>query len=231
MRLYHRLFAITIGALTAGAAHADITLGQVVPLTGEHAAAGQAGSAGARAYVDKVNAEGGIAGHKIILLVRDNQDRADETVAQAARLIRQDRVYGLLPDAGVAGSRELVASGLLRQARVPLLALRNVAVEPPLDSLSSAEEGFTRDAGLVEITPPVQGYAEVVGEYRAALAQYAPGTVYSAAGLRGYMAAKVMVGMVRMLSATPTREDYFLALRNMLPALADRLVVSTTIAQ
>lgn len=230
MRLMPQLALVLAGSLFAASAHADIALGQVVPLTGPDAAAGRAYAAGARAFIDKINAEGGIAGHKIIHVVRDNQGRADESVAQAAALIGQDHVFGLLPGAGAPASLEMVASGLLRQKQVPLLALRNAAARDG-GPLASGEDGVSREAGLIEITPPVAGYTEIVNEYRATLAQYGHGEQYSSAGLQGYIGAKVMVGAVRLLvPAQPTHADYFGALRNMVPDVANRMVLSADLA-
>jgi len=217
-------------ALLAAPAHADIALGQIAPLSGEHAAAGYEMAAGARAYIDKVNAEGGVAGQKIAYVLKDNADEPAQTVAQAAALIQRDHVYGILPGAGSMQTRELVSSGLLRQHQVPLLVLHNAAADEA--PLASAAEGISRDTGLIEITPPAEIYAPVVNEFRATLAKYGPpGASYSSAGLQGYIAAKVMVGAVRLLAAVPTHDDYFAALRNMIPDLSSRLIVSGSMPQ
>jgi len=230
MHLSLRLCLLCAGVLLATSARADITLGQIAPLSGEHAATGQEVAAGAKAYIDKVNAEGGVAGQKIAYVLKDNADQPARTQALAAALIQHDHVYGILPGAGSVQTRELVSSGLLRQHQVPLLALRNAAAdEAPLES---SLEGISRDTGLIEIAPPSDIYAPVVNEFRASLAKYGPpGASYSSAGLQGYIAAKVMVGAVRLLAPVPSHADYFAALRNMIPDLSSRLIVSGSTPQ
>jgi hypothetical protein len=221
-----QLCLLCASALLAAPAYADITLGQIAPLSGEHAAAGHEIAAGAKAYIDKVNAEGGVAGQKIVYVLKDNADQPAQTQAQAAALIQHDHVYGILPGAGSVQTRELVSGGLLRQHQVPLLALHNAAADEA--PLASSAEGIGRDTGLIEITPPAGTYAPLVNEFRATLAKYgAPGAIYSSAGLQGYIAAKVMVGAVRLLPPVPSREEYFAALRNMIPDLSSRLIVSS----
>lgn len=225
-RLLPRLFLLCAGALLAASAHAEIAFGQIVPLTGADAAGGQAMAAGARAYIAKVNAEGGVAGQKISYVVKDNQGQAGQTQAQAAMLIGQDHVYGLLPGADLVQARELATSGLLRQRQVPLLLLRNAAQNG--DDTDCAD----RDTGLIEIAPPAEHYASLFNEYRAALARFGPaGASYSSAGLQGYIAAKVMVGAVRLMAMPPSHEDYFAVLRNMVPDVSSRLAISDSAAR
>jgi len=227
-RLLPRLSLFCAGLLLATAARADIAFGHIVPLTGANAATGQAIAAGARAYIDEVNAAGGVAGQKIVHVVRDSQGQAGQTEAQAAMLIRQDHVFALLSGTDTAPARELALSGLLRQQRVPLLLLRNAAQDPA----AADDEAPGRDTGLIEIAPPADYYAPLLNEYRAALARYGPaGSSYSSAGLQGYIAAKVMVGTLRLLGAPPTHANTFTAMRDMTPDRLNHLVIGSGAAQ
>ena len=222
MRRLPQLFLFCASFLLAASAHADITFGQIVPLTSRDDGAGRQMADGARLYIDKVNAAGGVAGQKIAYIVRDNRNQKDETLVQAAQLIRNDHVYGLLPGIDTAQMRELVTSGLLQQKRVPLLALRRAGAE----SLCDDAAGISRETGLIEVAPPADPYAPLLNEYREALARHAPGATYSSAGLQGYIAAKVMVGAVRLLGPKPTHEEYFAVTRNMISDVSDRLVIT-----
>ena len=60
---------ITLLCLAAATtAHADIVIGQVAPFTGPQAVTGKAIRAGAKLWLDDVNARGGVRGQKIKLV-------------------------------------------------------------------------------------------------------------------------------------------------------------------
>lgn len=231
------------GALRAGAlascllagafaapAHADIAIGHVLPLSGGEVSSGRDLAQGAQAYIDKVNAEGGIAGHKIVYLMRDNENQAALTLSQSAELIKMHKVVGFLPNPEAAQVKSLVSSGLLWQSGTVILSVRNSLPGSP--SLINAAEGTTREAGLIEVTPPLDYYAPLIEEFRATLAKYGPPeATFSSTGLQGYMAAKVMVNAVRLLSEKPASEaqmraEYHQAMQRMIPDLAGKLIVS-----
>jgi hypothetical protein len=218
--------ALLIGAactLYAGAARADIAFGQIVPLTGVDATIGREMSEGAQVYIARVNAEGGVYGQKVAYLVKDNANTPEETLARAAELIKRDQVYGLLPGPNPQHMKALVSSGLLFQHGVPLLAVRNTSTNAP--ALTNTAEGTTRQAGLIEVAPPADYYAPLINEYREALAKYGqPGATYTGPGLQGYIAAKVMVNAVRLLSAQPTRAQYNEVMHRLMPDTANQLV-------
>jgi hypothetical protein len=214
---------IAAGLMLAAPAFADIALGHVVPLTGGLVASGRELSQGAKAYIDKVNAEGGIVGHKIVYLLRDDENLAEQTLARSAELIKQGHVVGFLPGVDPAHVKSLVASGLLWQNQAVILSVRNGVAGGP--SLISPGEGSTREAGLIEISPPLSYYASLIEEFRATLAKYGPAdATFSSAGLQGYMAAKVMVNAVRMLGTEATREEYHTVMLHMFPDLSNQLI-------
>jgi ABC-type branched-subunit amino acid transport system substrate-binding protein len=214
----------------AAPAHADIAIGHVLPLSGGEVSAGLELSQGAQAYIDKVNAEGGIAGHRIVYLMRDNENQPALTLSQSAELIKKHKVVGFLPNPEAAQVKSLVSSGLLWQSGTVIVSVRNSLPNSP--SLVNVAEGTTRDAGLIEITPPLDYYAPLIEEFRANLAKYGPpDAAFSSAGLQGYMAAKVMVNAVRMLSENPASDaqvhaEYREAMQRMIPDLASKLIIS-----
>lgn len=218
-----------LGAFAAPA-HADIAIGHVIPLSGGQVSTGRELSQGAQAYIDKVNAEGGIAGHKIVYLMRDNENLNELTLSQSAELIKKHKVVGFLPGADNAQVKALVSSGLLWQSGTVIVAVRGSLPNSP--SLINVAEGTTREAGLIEVTPPLDYYAPLIEEFRATLAKYGPPeATYSSTGLQGYMAAKVMVNAVRLLSEKPAgeaqlRAEYHEAMQRMIPDLAGKLIVT-----
>jgi ABC-type branched-subunit amino acid transport system substrate-binding protein len=215
----------SVSALLAAPAFADITIGQIVPLTGGQVAFGREMSEGAKAYIDKVNAEGGVHGHKIVYVVKDDANLPEQTLARAAELIRQDKVFGILPGPNTDNMKALVTSGLLFQHSVPLLAIRNTITNAP--ALTNLDEGTTREAGLIEVAPPATYYTPLINEFRESLAKYGkPDAAFSSTGLQGYMAAKVMVNAVRLLSPTPTHAEYYTAMQRLFPDVSNKLVAS-----
>jgi len=214
-----------LAALFSSAAFADVVIGQVLPLSGPQAQNGRELAAGAKAYVDKVNAEGGVAGHKIIDVTRDDAGDPTRTLVGASELIARDKVLGLLEGASPAGVEAVVSSGMLRQNRVPMLGTLGGVGSPY--GLAGG-----RPAGLIEISPPQNYVAPLLNEFKDALAKYGPpGETPGSVALQGYISAKVLVGALRMLGPLPTREEFFGVVQNMIPDLSNRLVISTSASQ
>ena len=98
------IFPIIAGALSlasyAGIASAEtIKIGFNVPLTGFAAADGQSALHGAELAVEQVNANGGVNGNMLELVVYDDQASPKEAAPLAIKMITQDDVV-----AGVSGS-------------------------------------------------------------------------------------------------------------------------------
>jgi ABC-type branched-subunit amino acid transport system substrate-binding protein len=71
-----------------------------------------------RIYVDRLNAKGGIGGHKIDLLVEDDQGEPSKAAANATKLIRQDNVALLIESSLSSTFGPVIAEA--RRAKVPL---------------------------------------------------------------------------------------------------------------
>jgi branched-chain amino acid transport system substrate-binding protein len=80
--------------LLAAPVHADdtIKIGVTQPLTGAFAANGTYVMQGAKIAADDINANGGVLGKKIELIVEDNKSNPTEAVATAEKLIQKDKV-------------------------------------------------------------------------------------------------------------------------------------------
>ena len=103
--------AVALGALGVGSpfivkarAETPIRIGMVDPLTGVYAAVAQNEVTGAKLAVEQVNAEGGILGRPIELLVEDSANDVGTGVQKARKLIERDQVTFLIGDvnSGVA---------------------------------------------------------------------------------------------------------------------------------
>lgn len=117
------------GALAAGTAFAQetpgvtkdsVTIGSWVALTGPIAIYGVPLKNGAQAYLDHVNANGGVNGRKITWVVEDNAYNPQQTVAIARKLVTRDNVLGLVVPHGTAQTAATFPFAV-EQSKVPVL--------------------------------------------------------------------------------------------------------------
>ncbi|HEV2551260.1 MAG TPA: ABC transporter substrate-binding protein [Stellaceae bacterium] len=127
--------AITI-ALTAGesATAQDIKIGSVLSATGPASFLGAPEEKTLRLYVDKINAEGGVLGKKIVLVVYDDGGDPNKARTFATRLLDEDRVTAMV--GGTTTGTSLAMAPIFEEARIPFISL----------------------AGAVEIIDPVREY-------------------------------------------------------------------------
>jgi ABC-type branched-subunit amino acid transport system substrate-binding protein len=118
---------VLIAAIATGAAppaHSEngvtpdkIVLGQSVALTGPAAQLGIQMRNGVSAYLDRVNAEGGVHGRKIELITLDDGYEPSRTVPNTRKLIEEHRVFALI---GYVGTPTSVPSiPVFTEAKVP----------------------------------------------------------------------------------------------------------------
>src|SRR3982750_193956 len=84
--------AVSLGAIGAVPAHAEIKIGFNVPLTGFAAADGKSALDGAKLAIAQANAGGGVAGEKLELVIYDDQASPKEAVPVATKLVEKDKV-------------------------------------------------------------------------------------------------------------------------------------------
>jgi len=101
-----------------GVTATSVLLGGTVPLTGEAAAFGTVG-AGAKAYFDYVNANGGVHGRKISYRYYDDAYNPAQTVQMTRRLVEQDKVFAVFNSVGTANN--LAIREYLNAQKVPQL--------------------------------------------------------------------------------------------------------------
>ncbi|MES2298509.1 MAG: ABC transporter substrate-binding protein [Pseudomonadota bacterium] len=98
----------------------DIVIGQSAPITGSNADLGLDIRNGALAYFRKVNAHGGIHGHKISLVTLDDHNDAKVSGANAKTLVEKDGAVALF---GFASSTlSIPAMPTVESAKVPFFA-------------------------------------------------------------------------------------------------------------
>ncbi|MFD1710284.1 ABC transporter substrate-binding protein [Ottowia sp. GY511] len=112
---------IACGLAVALPAQADILIGQTTSVTGPVAASVGETLVGVRAYLDHVNAQGGIHGEKIKLITLDDNFKPPRAAENAKKLIEQDNVVALFMSRATPHT----------EAILPLLAQHKLALVAP----------------------------------------------------------------------------------------------------
>jgi len=166
MRGYLRLLALVAAAgLASAAAQAEnVRIGFNVPLTGFAAADGKSALTGAELAVEQANAEGGVDGKTVELVVYDDQASPKEAAPIATKLASQDKVNIAISGSYSGATR--AAAGVFQENGIPYISA--YAVHP----------GITRTGDFVFRTSfvgEVQGRAgaklagDTLGKKRAVL--------------------------------------------------------------
>src|SRR5919201_6209379 len=111
-------FAASVLAGTA-VAQEPIKIGVTQPLTGAFAASGNYVAEGAKIAEEAINAQGGVLGRKIQLVIEDNKSNPTEAVATAEKLISKDKVPVLM--GAWSSTLTLAVMPKLMEYEVPML--------------------------------------------------------------------------------------------------------------
>jgi ABC-type branched-subunit amino acid transport system substrate-binding protein len=116
------LWVAVAGAALAqdGVGDKSIVIGQSAAFTGPAAQLGIQMRAGAKLWLDHVNAQGGINGRQIELRTRDDKYEASLAAENTRKFISEDRVFALFAYVGTPTSS--AALPLFTEARVPFVA-------------------------------------------------------------------------------------------------------------
>jgi ABC-type branched-subunit amino acid transport system substrate-binding protein len=115
------LRSLTILAWAAcGLAHADILIGQTADFSGPVASGVKETAAGARLWIDRVNANGGINGEPITIVSMDDKFEPANAAANARELITKKKVLALFLTRGTPHNQAILP--LLSEYGVPLIA-------------------------------------------------------------------------------------------------------------
>ncbi len=109
-------------------AFAEIRVGAVTCLSGALSTFGVSSAQGARLATEEINAEGGVLGEPLTLLLEDNSSKPGETATIVRKFLSQDHVLAILGD--LTSSATMEAAPLAQAAQVPLLtpSATNIAV-------------------------------------------------------------------------------------------------------
>ena len=108
----------------------DLSIGALVPLTGDFAAAGGQFQRGMQLAEDEINSAGGVAGDRLTIIYEDSKILPTTSVAAARKLVELDRVSAVLALTLVEAK---AAGPLLEAAHVPTIFLWDS--NPKIDDL------------------------------------------------------------------------------------------------
>jgi branched-chain amino acid transport system substrate-binding protein len=106
--------------LWGAAASAQIKIGFHAPQSGPASADGKSSTIGAEIAIDWINAGGGVLGQKLELVPYDDQNKPDQAVPIANKLIGQDKVSVAVSGSYSAPTR--AAAGVFQAAGIPYVA-------------------------------------------------------------------------------------------------------------
>ena len=113
--------ALPAQAAEVGVSSTQIKLGMTVPMTGTASLGYNKIPGAAKAYFDYLNANGGINGRKVTLVVKDDRYVPTEAVAKTNELILKDKVMALLAPLGTANVKAVASSVNPARRGVPVL--------------------------------------------------------------------------------------------------------------
>ncbi len=111
----------TLNSSTNGVTDNEIVIGSSAALGGEASFLGTQTIHGSLAYINEVNAKGGIHGRKVRLISYDDQYEPSKTVANTQQLINIDRVFALFDYVGTPTTVKII--DLVHEADIPLLGV------------------------------------------------------------------------------------------------------------
>lgn len=148
------LLALILGAsilLADSAFAAQIVVGQVGPMSGLEASQGRAYAAGMQLHFSALNKAGGINGHKITLLRKDDGGRPEDTVALTRQMIAEDKPLVLAGYFGSKNVADLMSMGVLTKEKIALVGYRTSEIQPDTPYLYSVRAGLRDEiARLIE---------------------------------------------------------------------------------
>ncbi len=123
MRIYLTMLAALLAFPAFGQAPGvtakSILLGQSAAFTGPAAQLGIQMNLGTKAYLDYINARGGVYGRKIALKTRDDRYEANLCVDATKKLIQEDKVFALISYVGTPTTG--AAMPVITEAKIPLV--------------------------------------------------------------------------------------------------------------
>ncbi len=149
-RIRKAVVAVALAALAVPAAAADeLKIGALLSVTGPAAFLGAPEARTLEMLTEQVNARGGVAGHKVKLIVKDTGGSPEKAVSFARQLIDEEKVFAIL---GPSTSGETMAvKGIAEEAKTLLISLAaaEVIVNPVAPHVFKTAQKDSHAAALI----------------------------------------------------------------------------------
>ncbi|MFZ6645441.1 ABC transporter substrate-binding protein [Undibacterium sp. TJN25] len=215
------IYAASMSSVWAESGITDqkITLGQSAAFTGPAAQLGIQLNAGAKAYFDQVNAQGGVFGRKIEIVKLDDKYEADLAAANTKKLVEGDDVFALFGYVGTPTSN--AALPIFTKAKVPFFA--------PFTGAQSLREPFNRQIFNIRgsyFDETEHLVERLVRTGMKNIAVFYQNDAYGKAGLEGVERAlkKMNVQMVDTATVERNSTDVAKAVDKLLPKRPDAII-------
>ena len=124
MKVHQWVWATVAAAVMSSHAWAQqkvLYVGQVAPLSGPAASIGLPVTQATHAYFRRINENGGVANHKIVLIDKDDGFKPDRTMLEVKGLLADKPMIALINVIGAPNNGDLVTSGLLENNSLPVV--------------------------------------------------------------------------------------------------------------
>ncbi len=109
-------------AVVVHAAAGDLLIGRMGSVTSPIASPTTVAAAeGFDLYIKRINDAGGVKGHKLRVIFRDDGFKPEQVVASAAELIEKDKVLALVSPQGTPGTAALIKEGILTTSQIAVV--------------------------------------------------------------------------------------------------------------
>jgi branched-chain amino acid transport system substrate-binding protein len=112
-------FLVALAVAGCGGKGEDVRIGEYGSLTGATATFGLSTERGIAMAIDEANAEQGIAGTPVRVIVEDDEGKPDEAATAVNKLIVQDQVVAVLGE--VASSNSLAGAPICQEHKIPMV--------------------------------------------------------------------------------------------------------------
>ena len=151
---------VSFAAPAVAASHpAALKIGVLAPLSGPYAAGGTSFVQAATLAVDQANAEGGVSGQRVTIVVGDTQGRVDVAKAEALRLVSREKVSALV---GAYLSEETVGAMEVAAAHRTVLL---VPVAATAEITDKVREEHARYRYVFRVGYSLPQWAEMIGAF------------------------------------------------------------------
>ena len=146
--------ALTTGLIAGcgGSSSKDIKIGVVYELTGNTASFGTAAANGAKLAFKEINANGGVLGKQIQLVVADNKGEPSESSNAMTKVISQDKVVAVT--GFTTSSNGIAASSVAEANKIPFVAAATTNPKVTINEASGKAKDYTFRVCFID---PFQG--------------------------------------------------------------------------